>query len=201
MKNRIDILPGFDIFLNHIHKYDNKYKTDIFNTYKGLFEVLYDNFDLKIFNVLKKEIIDKYFYKISLQEFLDDSFSVLSKDKGNLFFSTSTGTTSHNSELRPMVICNDGFSISIQGQDGSYSIPRKFTNKYDSMELGYPNMVDEIIREFAEDVNDPMGSIYGYVDFDIIDKMINNHHGISILTGLNWSKIILRKLKIKKLYK
>lgn len=75
--------------------------------------------------------------------------------------------------IRQRVVCNDGFSMSVQGNKGGYSTPRYFTTSYDDMEIGFTSEYDELLGDEYQDV-------YGYVEFDIIEKIVEKHGGINI---------------------
>jgi len=82
------------------------------------------------------------------------------------------------------VICADGFSISIQANNGAYCHPRKDLEKvdgYSSFELGFPSEKDESIMTFAEDEDRPTDTVYGYVPRDVVEKLITSHGGITAL--------------------
>lgn len=84
-------------------------------------------------------------------------------------------------EVRPWVVCKDGFKVSIQASKNHYCEPR--TNfppddEYISVELGFPNMVDSLILPYAEDPEEPTGTVYGQVPVEIVDKMLKKHGGI-----------------------
>lgn len=49
---------------------------------------------------------------------------------------------------------------------------------YESVELGYPSMEDELINEYAEDDSDYTKTVYGYVPIEIVEELINKHGGI-----------------------
>ena len=68
--------------------------------------------------------------------------------------------------IRQRVVCNDGFNMSVQGNSGSYCSPRYFTTSYECMEIGFPSEHDELLGDETEDV-------YGYVEFDIIEKIVH----------------------------
>lgn len=82
--------------------------------------------------------------------------------------------------VRPRVWCRDGFNISIQGGEGSYSTPRKNVKEFMAMECGYPNRVEELILEFADDPANPTETIYGWVPIEIIQQVIDKHGGIDL---------------------
>lgn len=108
--------------------------------------------------------------------------------------------------VRPRVICNDGFSISVQANECAYCLPRisqglldeklyfKGTFNFDrdvasgfidefipyvEVELGYPSEVEEDLLPYAEDESDPTNTVYGYVPIEIVDSMIQRHGGIN----------------------
>ena len=76
------------------------------------------------------------------------------------------------------LICEDGFSVSIQAGERSYCSPRNNVGPYVAVELGFPNEEDGLIIPWAEDAGDLTGTVYGYVPADIVLEMITNHGGI-----------------------
>lgn len=95
-------------------------------------------------------------------------------------FLESTYNSKERFLVRPSVICNDGFTISIQGGDDfHYCTPRKRVNEYEAVELGYPSESDPLIMEYAEDPFNPTNTVYGFVPLDVVEKLIAKHGGIS----------------------
>lgn len=81
---------------------------------------------------------------------------------------------------RPMLYCNDGYSISVQASAHHYCSPRlNGLQDYKSVELGYPSEEDELINDYAEDDSDYTDTVYGYVPIEIVEKLIEKHGGIS----------------------
>ena len=77
------------------------------------------------------------------------------------------------------VVCADGFSVSVQASETSYCNPRvNGADKYSSVELGFPNMDDELISEYAEDPSHPCDTVYGYVPVGLVNLLIAKHGGI-----------------------
>jgi len=81
---------------------------------------------------------------------------------------------------RPRIICNDGFTMSVQASKYTYCEPRGFYNFYTEMEIGFPSEREELIMAYAENKNNPTETVYGYVPRDIIQKVIDKHKGINI---------------------
>ena len=82
--------------------------------------------------------------------------------------------------IRPRIICNDGFKMSVQGGTGMYSNPREMTDFYLSMEIGFPSQKEELIMEYAEEADRPTETVYGWVDCKIIQQVIDKHKGIDV---------------------
>lgn len=81
--------------------------------------------------------------------------------------------------VRPAVKCEDGFEVSIQASYGHYCTPRvNDAPRYESVELGYPSMVDDLILEYAETPSEPTHTVYGQVPVEIVDQLIEKHGGM-----------------------
>lgn len=78
------------------------------------------------------------------------------------------------------IVCNDGFSVSVQAFSAAYCLPREDKAwPYTHVELGYPSSGDELIEEYCEWLTeDPTDNVYGYVPIDIVNKLIEKHGGI-----------------------
>jgi hypothetical protein len=75
----------------------------------------------------------------------------------------------------------DELSISIQANQGAYCQPRTNLPSYKDyyeFELGFPNFVPpDYIMQYAEDSLYPEDTVYGYVPYDLIQRMINELQG------------------------
>ena len=77
------------------------------------------------------------------------------------------------------VICADGFEMSVQAHRGAYCSPRMDNaEKYTSVEIGFPSAREPMIMEFAEEVNNPTQTVYGYVPVQTVTNVIVKHGGI-----------------------
>lgn len=82
-------------------------------------------------------------------------------------------------QVRPAVICKDGFQISIQASDSHHCTPRTSTEKeYTEVELGYPSEPDDIIKDYAEERDHLTKTVYGWVPVTVVDKLLEKHGGI-----------------------
>jgi len=83
-------------------------------------------------------------------------------------------------QQRNRIICKDGFSISVQGSAGHYCEPRIDTNRYFFVELGFPSKEETLINKYAEDMENPTNTVYGWVPIDVVEEVIKKHKGIDI---------------------
>jgi len=111
-------------------------------------------------------------------------------------FASSPPFVMYNYIHKPKVHCVDGFIISIQGHEGTYSNPRGISKIYETMEIGFPNQKDKIMVD---------SDVRGYVPIQELQDMINRHGGIdatkSILDVWKYKtsslKKYLRELKLE----
>ena len=85
--------------------------------------------------------------------------------------------------VRPRLTCSDGFSLSIQAGDFVYCSPRKNITNYDdehyeSVEVGFPYMDEELLYPYAESEDPSERRIYPYVPVDVVDRIIEKNGGI-----------------------
>lgn len=60
------------------------------------------------------------------------------------------------------------YNVSIQASEHAYCSPRKNCSKYTHVELGFPNFKfsDNFISKYAEDKQNPLDTVYGYVPIE-----------------------------------
>lgn len=81
--------------------------------------------------------------------------------------------------LRPLLVCNDGFDMSVQASKAHGCSPRMDGNiEYYSVEIGYPSWEEELLIPYAYDKADLTNTIYANVTVDIDNKVIEKHGGI-----------------------
>ena len=76
---------------------------------------------------------------------------------------------------RPKIVCADGFKMSVQGNELTYSIPRKCGTEFQAMEVGFPSEPEPLLMEFAEDPAKPTTTVYCYVPVDVIKEIVAKH--------------------------
>ena len=85
----------------------------------------------------------------------------------------------------PLVVCKDGFEMSVQCGQSLYSSPRDVAKRYREVEIGFPSVPEPLIAEYAEDWevegdDDPKlcETVYGYVPVGLVNKVLKKHGGI-----------------------
>ena len=76
------------------------------------------------------------------------------------------------------VKCADGFHMSVQASEYTYCTPRiNDARHYSAVEIGFPSEREEMIMNYAEDANNPTGTVYGWAPVEIVDAVIAKHGG------------------------
>ena len=91
----------------------------------------------------------------------------------------------------PHIVCEDGFTMSVQVGYSLYCTPKKVAKRYSAVEIGYPSEPEELIKEYAEfapfdedEVPDYTDTVYPYVPVGVVDKVLKKHGGINLTQTL-----------------
>lgn len=125
---------------------------------------------------------------MTLVEFIEKTYNIIEPVTGLKLQTT-----------RPRIICNDGFSLSVQCSEMTYCTPRTNSKTYQEVEVGYPSEVELVLLKYAESREDPTKTVYGYVPVELVQQVIDKHGGIdveAIFPGLKKSEL---ELEIKKI--
>ena len=94
----------------------------------------------------------------------------------------------------PHIICEDGFSMSVQVGYSLYCTPKKVAKRYSAVEIGFPSDHEPLIEKWAEfspfneDENpDYTDTVYPYVPVAVVDKVLKKHGGIDLSETLRRS--------------
>jgi len=83
------------------------------------------------------------------------------------------------SKLNKQVICQDGFSMSVQANENAYCSPRiDDAEKYIAVEVGYPSDLEPLLMQWAEDKEDPTNTVYGWVPSQQVSLVCVKHGGM-----------------------
>jgi len=77
----------------------------------------------------------------------------------------------------PRIVCNDGFTLSVQARAFSYCTPRSDTGPWTEVEVGFPSEVEDLLLPFAEDSSSPTETVYGWVPVELVEQVIVKHGG------------------------
>ena len=78
------------------------------------------------------------------------------------------------------VVCQDGFTMSVQASRGTYcSPPIDNAERYTAVEVGYPSAPESLILPYAENPDDPCDTVYGYVPVHLVTLVITKHGGMA----------------------
>ncbi len=78
-----------------------------------------------------------------------------------------------------IVVCADGFKMSVQANNGAYCSPRvDGAERYYEVEVGFPSELESLIIEFAEQPDRPTETVYGYVPSERVALVIAKHGGM-----------------------
>lgn len=78
----------------------------------------------------------------------------------------------------PVIVCADGFRVSVQASQSNYCEPRDDTGPYTHIEAGFPSDYDFYLNEYAEDPDRPSQTVYGWVPVHVIRMCIDAHGGM-----------------------
>jgi hypothetical protein len=86
----------------------------------------------------------------------------------------------------PRLVCNDGFSMSVQASQGNYCSPREDKGPYEAVEVGFPSQEEPLLTPFAENREQLTNTAYGWVPTKIVEQVIAAHGGINIGRTLDY---------------
>jgi len=79
----------------------------------------------------------------------------------------------------PRLVCNDGFSMSVQASKYHYCSPREANAfPYSAMEIGFPSRRIPEAHDYAEDKKRHTKTVFGWVPVEVINEIIKKHGGI-----------------------
>ena len=95
----------------------------------------------------------------------------------------------------PHIVCEDGFTMSVQVGYSLYSEPKKVAKRYSKVEIGYPSDHEPLIEKWAEfapfdedEAPDYTDTVYPYVPVGVVDKVLKKHGGIDLAETLRRSE-------------
>lgn len=88
-------------------------------------------------------------------------------------------TSSERYYVRPRLDLESGLTLSVQGHETSYSKPKSaLSSTYETLEIRFPSEKINDIMKYAEEKENPTGTVYGHVPYHLIEKIISDNGGI-----------------------
>jgi len=87
-------------------------------------------------------------------------------------------------EIRPRIVCKDGFNMSVQASRHHYCTPRTDRGPYGEVEVGFPSERVEALMPYIDgnpETTDPIDTLYAYVPMDVVLSIIGEHGGLDVL--------------------
>jgi len=84
------------------------------------------------------------------------------------------------SQITKRLKMSSGLTLSVQAGWSHYCQPRTNEldyNAYDEFEIGFPSEKVESLMSYAEDRDNPTGTVYGYVPKALIESIVEQHGG------------------------
>jgi len=93
--------------------------------------------------------------------------------------STPVGGPGGRRMIEDRLTCQDGFSLSVQASQWHYCRPRNDDGPWTHVEDGYPSAHEPLLDAYAENPDDPTGTVYGYVPVEVVRQVIARHGGLA----------------------
>jgi len=78
-----------------------------------------------------------------------------------------------------LVVCADGFSMSVQANRSAYCTPRTSNaERYTHVEIGFPSEKEDLIMDWCDEPQNPTETVYGYVPVQVVTTVLAKHGGI-----------------------
>lgn len=77
----------------------------------------------------------------------------------------------------PHITCVDGFTMSVQAGRNVYCSPRDEVGPWLSVEISFPNRIEPLLWEYADEPGRWTKTVYGYVPVGLVGIIIECHGG------------------------
>lgn len=109
---------------------------------------------------------------------------------GEVVLHTNDGVQVLSRKPSPRIKCRDGFTFSVQASQQHHCYPRATMTwpsleNYVLVEVGFPNVYEEMLDKYAEDPAKPTETVYANVPVDLVLMIINKHGGVAIESAGN----------------
>ncbi len=99
----------------------------------------------------------------SIREFLESTYRV--------------NPLTDEQEVRPRIVCKDGFRMSVQAGPGWFCSPRKNKLHFETVEIGFPSGKEDLLMPYAQDWKRPRKTVYERVPVEVAEDVFQKHGG------------------------
>jgi len=83
------------------------------------------------------------------------------------------------SHLNKPIECADGFIMSVQANESAYCVPRMDdAPSYSEVEVGFPSRAEKLLMPYAENADNPCGTVYPWVPVQVVINVCAKHGGV-----------------------
>jgi hypothetical protein len=100
----------------------------------------------------------------------------------NEYFSNPNNFQIHREDfyMFKRIICADGLTFSAQARDSAYCTPRQNKGPWTAVEVGFPSESVDEFMQYAENADDPTGTVYGWVPVEVVEQVVEKHGGLML---------------------
>lgn len=85
----------------------------------------------------------------------------------------------------PHILCDDGFSMSVQVGERVKCVPRNDLGPWSAVEVGFPSMIEPLLWNYAETPGDCLSTVYRCVPIGLVAAIVECHGGFSKYCNLD----------------
>ena len=79
----------------------------------------------------------------------------------------------------PQIVCRSGLKFSMQASEFHYCTPRDSFGPWFEVEIGFPSVAVQSLIPYAEESDDPTGTVYPYVPLDVVCSVVMDNGGLA----------------------
>jgi hypothetical protein len=100
----------------------------------------------------------------------------------NEYFANPANFTKHGSSfvMFKRIFCADGLTFSAQVRESAYCTPRQDNGPWTAVEVGFPSEKVDEFMQYAENADDPTGTVYGWVPVEVVEQVVEKHGGLML---------------------
>ena len=109
-------------------------------------------------------------------EVIDGEVTTVEVDWFLNYYNAYSMSLGNKANTRPPIVCEDGFTISVQASEIHMSKPfQTGAEHYTHVEVGYPSQHEETLEPYRNREGVP---VYWYVPIEVVEEIVQSHGGI-----------------------